>query len=304
MNMKFLFFSLIIVLFFVVSCEKEESINVPELDDEIITLVEDEIMADINFAELLDEGDDGIFWGDAAFSSLKSAELVNNDCRTREVIEKDSSRTVIFNFSNGTCGKSGTITIVYHKNKDFNSNGKKTVTYDNFTNTDGVIFNGTKNIKRGNNNYNIKAEMTITKSNKNGEVSIVRNYERQVRWICGLDTRGNNSDNIKKITGQSEITKTATGANGKEYTKSYSRKILSPLLIVKACGLKIQAGTVKVERANGTTVKIDYGKMPDEIVCGTTWENCNSTIEITKGDETFTVTFDENGNRIKPTKDE
>ena len=116
-------------------------------------------------------------------------------------------------------------------------------------------------------------------------------------WICGLDTRKDRSDNIKKVTGQSEVVKSING----EEVKSYSRKIVQPLLIVKACALKIQAGLVKIERGDGTELKIDYGKMPEDFDCSIVWgeDNCNSTIEITKDSETFTVTFDEDGKRVK-----
>ncbi len=68
--------------------------------------------------------------------------------------------------------------------------------------------------------------------------------------------------------------------NGK--TVTYSRKILNPLLIAKSCGLKIQSGAVRVEKADGSKIDIDFGKMPDNM-------DCNKAIECSN---VFTVTID------------
>ena len=300
MKLKIIFSFITALLFIFVACEKEAIESIPEIDDEVLALVEEEVLSDINFAELLDEGDDGLFWGDAGFSNLKSAEILLNDCKERTVTTEGNKKIVTLEF-NGSCGKNGIITIEYHKRGDNQSHGEKTITYTSFVNGKGTEFNGIKNIRRGNGNYHIKANMEIAKKNAKGEtVTITREYERQVDWICGLDTRGKDGlmDNIKKITGKSEITKTIEGGE----TKTYSRKILEPLLIVKACALKIQAGTVKVEKPDGTNITIDYGQMPDDIECGTQWSDCNTKVEVTKGDETYTVEFDENGKRMKKQK--
>ena len=300
MKLKVLFSALVVTLFLAVSCEKQTLQTNSIIDNETLALVDDEVLADINFAELLDEGDDGIFWGDAGFFSLKSAETERGTCPAKEVEKTDSTFVVTLVFSGDDCGKSGTIIIEYSKSGHKIKNGKKSITYVDFTNKRGVTFNGTKTIVRGNGNYNIKAELTITKENDNGDiVMFVRNYHRQIKWICGLDTRMNRDDNIKEVTGQSEVVKYING----EEVKSYSRKIVEPLLIVKACALKIQAGLVKIEKGDGTELKINYGKVDEEISCDDEFD-CNSEIEVTKDGETFTIKFDENGKRIKQEKED
>ena len=294
MNLKILFATLFVALFISVSCEKQTNQTNSLIDEETLALVDDEVLSDINFAELLDEGDDGIFWGDAGFFTLKSAEI-ERTCPTREVNRIDNKVKITLTFSGDDCGKSGTIIIEYLKPDDKNEDRKKSITYVDFTNIRGVTFNGTKTIVRGNGNYNIKADLTMTRENEENEVvKFVRNYNRQIKWICGLDTKKDRSDNIKEVTGQSEVVKYIND----EEVKSYSRKILEPLLIVKACALKIQAGLVKIEKGDRTELKINYGKIADEISCDNEFD-CNSEIEITKDGETFTVTFDENGKRIK-----
>lgn len=298
MNIKFLFSALIVILFLAVSCEKQTVQTDSQIDAETLALVEDEVLSDINFAELLDEGDDGIFWGDIGFFSLKSAEIETGTCPDRKV-EKVGNKVIVTLTFSGTCEKSGKIIIEFLKPNDKNQDKKKSITYVEFINKNGVTFNGTKTIVRGNNNYNIKAELTTTKENDDKEVvKFVRNYHRQIKWICGLDTRKNHNDNIKKVTGKSEVVKYING----DEIKSYNRQILKPLIIVKACSLKIQAGSVKIKKGDGTELKINYGEMAKDFDCSTEWgeENCNSEIEVTKDGETFTVTFDENGKRVKP----
>ncbi len=290
MNTKLLFSTLIIVLFLTISCEKQTVQIISQIDEEILALVNDEVLADINFAELLDESDDGIFWGDVGFLSLKSAEI-EKTCPARKVNRIDNKVIITLSFSGNDCGKSGVIIIQYLKPNDKNQN-KKLITYIDFKNKNGVTFNGIKTIVRGNDNYNIKADLTITKQNEEGDdVKFVRNYHRQIKWKCGLDTKLNLDDNIKTVTGKSEVVKYIN----EEEIKSYSRKILQPLLIVNACGLKIQAGSVKIEKGDGTELIINYGEMPKNISCETEFD-CNSEIEVAKDGEIFTVTFDENGN--------
>ena len=209
-------------------------------------------------------------------------------------IEEGNKVVVTLEFD-GTCDKSGTIIIEYIKPDGEERERNKKITYVDFTNTRGVTFNGTKTIVRGNDNYNIKAELTITKVNGDGEeVKFVRNYNRQIKWICGLDKKMKRDDIIKEVTGQSEVVKYINDVE----VKSYSRKISEPLLTVKACVLKIQAGSVKIEKSDGTELKINYGEIADEISCDDEFD-CNFEIEVTKDGETFTVEFDENGKRIK-----
>ncbi len=279
MKIKSLLATLFALVVLFVSCE-EESVTVnSELSDELATLVADEVFSDINFADLLDEGDDGMFWGDDDFVMLKSAEVEQGTCPAKLVVDKDRLRIVTKTFS-GDCDKKGTIIIEYFKPNDDEAK-KKSITYIDFQ-KDGITYNGVKNIVKGNGNYNIEGRMEIDKVNKEGDsVHVVREFHRQVHWLCGLDTPKIKEDNIKKITGQTDFDRTVNGE-----TKSYSKKILEPLLIVRACDLRIQAGVVKITKPDGTIVKIDYGQMPDEIDCESNFE-CDATFEVTKGDETY-----------------
>ncbi|MCF6358580.1 MAG: hypothetical protein L3J54_12320, partial [Draconibacterium sp.] len=196
MNLKVLFSVLFVTLFLAISCEKQTLQTNSQIDAETLALVDDEVLADINFAELLDESDDGIFWGDIDFFSLKSAETVEGTCPAREVEKADGKVKVTLTFSGDDCGKSGVIIIEYLRGDAKIRNKKKSITYVDFTNKKGVTFNGTKIIIRGDDNYNITAELTITKQNEDGEaVKFERNYHRQIRWICGLKTRKNHDDN-------------------------------------------------------------------------------------------------------------
>ena len=131
-------------------------------------------------------------------------------------------------------------------------------------------------------------------------MTIVRNYNRSVKWICGLDTRAL-YDNIKKVTGESEVTKTIVKGD-ESVVKNYKRKIVKPLLIVKACPFRIQAGVVSVEREDGTELKINYGEMPKNVDCG--FDTCNETLEVTKDGVTYTFTIDENGKRVRQADDQ
>jgi len=299
MNLKVLFSTLIVILFLSISCDKQSLQSNSQIDDETLAIVDDEVLADISFAELLDEGDDGIFWSDVELSSLKSAE-VERTCPAREVEKVDNKVIITLTFSGDNCGKSGTIITEYLKSHDKIRDTKKLITYVDFTNKNGVTFNGTKTIIRGNDSYNVKADLTTTKQNEDGEeIKFVRKYNRQIRWICGIKTRKNHDDNIKKVMGKSEVVKYINDVE----VKSYNREILKPLLIVRACALKIQAGLVKVEKGDGTILKIDYGKMPETISCDDEFE-CNSEIEVTKDGETFTVIFDEEGKRVKQNKED
>ena len=297
MKIKSLFATFFIVTIFSVSCEKEAIKVDSTITDEELAIVSDEVIADLAFADLLDEGDDGTFWGDDAVMSLKSASLEMGTCPARTVIWEDNKKTVIREFSGEDCDKSGTIIIEFFKPTDSDPFKKKTITFEDFT-KNGVTYNGSKEITKGNDNYNIKCEMEIDKVNQEGDsVHISRSYQRQVHWLCGLDTRDYVEDNIKKVTGSAEVTRTV---NGVETT--FSRQILSPLLIVRACDLKIQAGTVKITKRDGTEIKIDYGQMPDEIDCDVDFE-CGTTFEVTKGDETFTMELVD-GERVRQSDSE
>lgn len=296
MKTKILTFSLLAFLIFAVSCEKETINNTSIVDDELLATITDEVLADINFADLLSEGDDGIFWGDNAFSSLKSTEIVSG-CWSKRTKVEEGDKVVITLEYEGDCDKYGIIIIEYLKPNDNSGAKKKTITYQNFIKNE-VTFNGTKDVVRGNDNYSVKGEMTVEKKNDDGEdVLITRNYEKQIKWICGLDTKNNKEDNILKITGETEVTKTVG-----EVEKSYKRKILKPLLIVKVCDLKVQAGLVKIEKGDGTEIEIDYGKMPDNIDCESDFE-CGTTFEITKDGKTYQMELVE-GKRVKVTTDE
>lgn len=280
MKIKSLFATLFAFVVLFVACEEDNVTVNSELSDDIAALIADEVLSDINFADLLDEGDDGMFWGDSDFVMLKSAEVEQGTCPAKQVVDEDEKRIVTKIFSGEDCGKEGKIIIEYFKPNDDNAK-KKNIFYIDFI-KDGITYNGTKEIVKGNDNYNIKGDMVIDKVNSDGDsVHVTRDYQRQVHWLCGLDTRKVVEDNIKKVTGRADVTRTV---NGEE--RSFTRQILEPLLIVKACDLKIQAGVVKITKADGTIVKIDYGQMPDAIDCESDFE-CDNTFEVTKGDEIY-----------------
>ncbi len=297
MKLKILFSTLIVALLIVVSCQKEVTKNTAKIDNEALATVADEVIADIDFATLLNDVDDGLFWGDTGFTMFKSAEITNEHCWDKKTKVEEGNKIIVTLEFTGNCEKEGTIIIEYLKPNDKNGVRKKTITYDNFTRK-GVTFNGTKTIVRGKGDYNIKGEMTIARLNDEGvEVTITRNYQREVHWLCGLDTRKTRDDNIFKITGTTEVEKTV----GDEKT-SYSRKILRPLLVVKACELKIQAGVVKVVKGDGTEITIDYGKAPEKIECGATFE-CSQKFTVTKDGETYDMELVD-GKRVKVSDNE
>ncbi len=295
MNLKVLSAALIVALFLLASCQKESVNKLSKMDGEALATVTDEVLADISFAELLNESDDGIFWGDAGFSSLKSAEIATKCWAKRTKVEEGNKIIVTLEYT-GECDKEGVIIIEYLKPNDKNGVRKKTITYDDFSKK-GVTFNGTKIVVRGNNTYNIKGDMTITRTNDEGaEVVIERNYEREVHWICGLETRKERGDNIYRVSGKTEVVKTV----GEEKT-AYTREILRPLLFVKACDLKIQAGSVKIVRGDNAEIIIDYGKAPGNIDCGAEFE-CGTKFEVTKDGETYQMELVD-GKRVKVAED-
>lgn len=298
MKMRILISIVLVSLLFAVSCQKENISNSGNVNDELLTTVGDEVLADISFADLLNEGDDGIFWGDAAFSSiLKSAENEDGNCPHRTKLIDGNEVLVTLTYSGEDCEKSGVITIEYLKPKDHDGVKEKTITYEDFI-KHGVTYNGTKNIVHSDDNYNIKGEMTINKVNDKGEeITLSRSYNRQVHWICGFDTKRDNGDNIIKVTGSAEVNKTV-GDN----VVSYSRQILDPLLIVKACDLKIQAGSVKIKKSSGTEIVINYGEMPNDINCDSTFD-CGTQFEVTKNGKTYQMELVE-GKRVKVVGDE
>ncbi len=297
MKIKSLFISLGILIVLFVSCENDDVIMNTELDEDLSSVVADEVISDINFADLLDEGDDGVFYGDDDFVSvnLKSASIEQVVCFTKQVAKEDDKWIITFEYT-GECAREGTV-IIEHYLPDDSGVKKKTVTYIDFKKR-GVTYNGTRHIERGNGMYNITANMEIDRLNDNGDsVHIVRNYEREVEWLCGLDTRDVVEDNIKKVTGKCEVTRTV---NGEE--KSYSREILEPLLIVRACELRIQAGVVEINRVSGKVVTIDYGPMPDEINCDEEF-NCDNSFVVTIGDETVNMEYVD-GERVEVSESE
>lgn len=297
MNLKVLFSTMLVAVLFLVSCQKEVTQNATKIDNEALATITDEVVADINFANLLNDADDGLFWGDSGFSMFKSAEITDNHCWSKKVKVEQGKKVIVTLEFNGTCEKKGTIIIEYLKPNDKNGVRKKTITYVDFINK-GTTFNGTKEIVRGNGNYNIKGDMTISKLNdEEAEVTITRKYQREVHWLCGMKTRKTREDNIYKVTGKTEVTRTV----GDE-ERSYTRKILRPLLVVKACELKIQAGVVKITKADGTEITIDYGKVPGKIDCGTTFD-CDEKFTVTKDGETTEMELVD-GKRVKVTGEE
>jgi hypothetical protein len=296
MNSKVLFTALIVALFLSVSCHKEDANKLSQIDNEALATITDEVIADLNFADLLNDSDDGLFWGDSGFSMFKSAEITDNHCWSKRVKVEEGNKIIVTLEFNGDCEKEGTIIIEYLKPNDRKGVHKKKITYVSFKRK-GVTYNGTKIIVRGNGNYNIKGDITIVRQNEDGEeVTITRNYQREVHWICGLDTRKERGDDIYKVSGKTEVTRTVG-----EETKSYSRKILKPLLFVKACELKIQAGSVKIIRGDNSEILIDYGTAPGKIDCGATFE-CGTKFTVTKDGETFEMEFVD-GKRVKVTED-
>ena len=93
MNTKNFYLALALIFLIVISCEKEILTIENSLNDKTLTLVEDEVFADISFVELLDEGDDGIFWGDEGFLNLKSGDDKSR-CATKEITNKDNNKTL------------------------------------------------------------------------------------------------------------------------------------------------------------------------------------------------------------------
>lgn len=282
------------ILFF--SCQKEAVKVTPTMNEDDVSFVSEEVISDLNFTDLLDEGDDGTFWGDNDFMNLKSAAINDGTCPARTVERKANKKTVTLEYSGGDCGKSGTIIIEYFKPNDGEAVKKKNITYVDFI-RNGITFNGEKSIVKSQDNYNISAEIEIGKLDKNNDsVQIVRKYKHQVKWLCGLDTKDIRDDNIKTVTGSTEVTRTV---NGEE--SSYSRKILSPLLVVMACPLKIQAGSVKIEKPNGAKITINYGDLDHDIDCGVVF-TCGTTFEVTKGDKTYTMELID-GKRVRQVVD-
>lgn len=287
------YFLVAMLTLLVFSCQKQDVLNVAEADGDLLATVNDEVLADINFVDLLNDADYGMFWGDPFFTTnLKSAEIEGH-CWAKRTKEEEGNKIVVTLEYDGTCDKNGTIVIEYLKPNDKKAEKKKNLTYIDFF-CKGVTYNGTKEIVKGNDNYNVKGEMTIEKTNDDGEaVKLVRNYQREVHWICGMDTYRDRDDDIIKVTGKSEVTKTV---GGEEF--SYSRQILKPLLIVKACDLKIQAGSVKIEKGDGTKVEIDYGKMPKDVNCDFSTDDCITKFEVTKDGNTYQMELVD-GKRVK-----
>lgn len=287
MKLKFLFTSLFISLI-LISCQENRVDEVQTtMTDDLATLVSDEVISDINFSDLDEEGDDGSFFGDILLVDLKSASLVT--CFIKEVAKDEEKWVITYTYS-GDCARAGTIIIEYYKPNDEGVK-KKVITYIDFVRR-GVTYNGVKTIEHGNGIHYISADMEVDKINDEGvAIHIVRDFERQMEWICGQDTRWIKDDNMKMITGSSEITKTI----GDEEL-SYSKQIVEPLYVVGACELKIQAGKVQIEKVDGTMITIDYGDM-SEIDCESDFD-CDNTFEVTKGDETFTVEFVD-GERVR-----
>lgn len=288
MKSKSLIYALIFGLIAFLSCEKDDAVVIKAPSAVDVTLVADEVISDIDFAEMLDEGDDGLFWRDMM---LKSTEITEGTCPNREVVREDNVKIVTLEFSGEDCGKGGTI-IIEHFKPDQNSDHKKKVTYIDFI-KNGITHNGVKEIVKGADNILVDGTMEIDKINSEGDsVHIVRDFKTQVYWLCGLDTPNIKEDNIRKVTGQTDVARTVNGE-----TKSFTRKILEPLLIVSDCEMKIQAGSVKVERANGDKLTIDYGLWPDEIDCDSDFE-CDNKFTVTKDGETYNMELVD-GKRVK-----
>ncbi len=284
---SFLFLLIIIVI----SCDEDDMFVVHEPSDYVAELVSDEILSDINFADMLDEGDNGLFWGDNDFLMLKSAEVEGGTCPFRQVVREEDKKIITLEFSGEDCNKEGTI-IIEHIRPEDGEGKKKKITYIDFK-KNGITHNGVKEIVKGDQNYTVEGRMEIRRINSGGDtVHIVREFNKEIQWLCGWDTPGVKEDNIKQVTGQTDFDRTVNGQK-----RSFTRKILEPLLIVKECDFRIQAGQVEVKRTDGAKVTIDYGQEPGEIECDDDFD-CDNKLTVTIGEEVYNMEFVD-GKRVK-----
>jgi len=274
------------------ACEKEQKQADATLSADELSLVSDEVIAELTFAELLDDGDDGTFWEDAVALQTKSATIEPGTCPYRTVLMEPNKITIKLEFSGDDCEKSGTvITEIIKPTADNGFIRKKTITFVDFINH-GATMNGTRTIEQAQTYHSISGTTEIDRTNDKGEaIHFVRTYSRTVEWLCGLDTRLQREDNIRTVSGSEEVTRSVNGE-----AKSYSKAITSPLLLVAACDMKIQAGQVEINRPNGTEITINYGPMPD-VDCDADFD-CKNTFEVTKNGTTFQVELIE-GKRVR-----
>jgi hypothetical protein len=199
-----------------------------------------------------------------------------NQCPNVSIDSTDSGYPVTITLDYGSSTElqngtilSGVIEIVLSGPK--NTNGTtRTITYKGYSvdtiQVDGVvmqIFNGAKG-KKGLS----ETESDLTFTFANGTV-IERTAERQIEWTSGLDTPGNQADDVYQITGKVEVT---TSNN-----ESYSRVIVEPLVKVADCRHFV-SGVVQIT-SNGEIVStLDYGD-------GT----CDNMVILTTQGETYEI---------------
>lgn len=280
MKRKFLFPAMLACAVLVWSCEKEALKSDSTLSDTELALVSEEVASDANFAAQLDEGEDATSWDDISSLTTKSATVVST-CPSITLSLTDTLKTVTFEYSGTECSKSGTVIISYYRPANNADVRKKSITYIDFT-VDSVTCNGTKTVESSATGSSISAQLEVVKLNDNNDtVRITRSYLRETEWLCGKDTRGDREDNIRIVTGSDQISKTVNGE-----TVTYSRSIVSPLLLVSACEMKIQAGEVKIVKGDGTEITLTFGTMPENIDCESEF-TCSTEFTAGKDGKTF-----------------
>lgn len=265
-------------LTFLSSCEKtDETLDLTA--EEALAQVQDEALATELFDEVIEIGEEA-----EAVDNTKSTEITPSyrlsECVTITRVLSSDSRTITIDFGEENCeGADGKFRrgkiIIERTGFYFWSDVTATYTFENYFVDDNQLV-GTKTYSGSFNEDRTYSSTFIT----DGEVILADDegtitwYSERNRWISeGADTWGF-ADNRVEVTGFSN----GVTADGIEFAS----EIMEPLIRIyeEGCFRYYVAGIVKIDKADGTEILINYGDGTCDNLAEVTIDGVTEIIEL------------------------
>ncbi|MFH0999614.1 MAG: hypothetical protein V1783_02125 [Bacteroidota bacterium] len=267
-------------LVFFSACNKTDT-KIDLTEEEALLEVQDETLAAELFDEIAEIGDEAIFVTEInTKSTLATVPVRLNQCATitREFV--DNSIVVTINFGDENCeGPDGKLRrgkiIITRSGRYWDGAVRVVYTFDNFFVNDNQLL-GTKEFTGyinddGNRASSMIIDGSIILADDAGTITWKSERHRVV--IEGSDTRIKSDDRI-------EITGFSNGVNAAGET--FSSEIIEPLVRIyqDGCFRFYVAGIVKILKANGTEVVINYGDGTCDNLAEVTIDGVTQIIEL------------------------
>lgn len=261
------------MLMFSCNTNTDESIDIPEMSDELTLKSAEIAVAEVQAEAAVTECNYEVeffanaepiltrWWQMGKFFGWNSnLRYFENQCPDVTIEQSDDSGyplTITLNYGDSTVlnnGKvlSGEIVMVISAPRN-SQDYSRLVSFNDFS-VDSMLISGTSEVvvdKLDSTFRKFESEMTFVYPDG---TTVTRSAERVWQWLAGLDTPEIQSDDVVVITG--EVTGTIVWPDGTEET--YSKTIATPLKRLAMCRYMVE-GEVEV-RVGGSTVSIlDYG---------------------------------------------